>query len=124
MYRKESSDQLSFKDFSLPFGGKLLEKNRWVILAKLIPWKKVEDLYIESFSNKKMGPPAKSARKAFAALLIQERLNLTDEETIYQIQENPYLQYFMGYEEFKVDRPFDSSTLVHFRKRINLKIIR
>ena len=124
MYRKRVSDQLSFKDFYLPFGGKLSGNNRWVVLAELIPWDRIEKLYVKSLANERMGPPAKSARTAFAALIIQERLNLTDEETVLQIQENPYLQYFIGYREYKTKPPFDSSLLVHFRKRINLKIIR
>jgi len=37
---------------------------------------------------------------ALGALLIKERLGLTDRETVEAIQENPYLQFFIGYEEF------------------------
>ena len=33
------------------------------------------------------------------------------------LQENPYLQYFIGYHEYTYDKPFDSSTMVYFRKR-------
>ena len=38
MYRREHRDQLSFKDFFLPFGGQLSGDNRWIKLAELIPW--------------------------------------------------------------------------------------
>jgi hypothetical protein len=38
MYRTEDKQQLAFKDFYLPFGGKLNPTNRWVQLAQLIPW--------------------------------------------------------------------------------------
>ncbi len=31
--------------------------------------------------------------------------------------ENPYLQYFIGLSEFKLEKPFDSSMMTHFRKR-------
>lgn len=123
MYRNRTSGQLSFKDFYLPFGGELSGDNRWVLLADLVPWNKIEKQYSNNFSDNGMGAPAKSARIAFASLIIQERLNLTDEETVAQIQENPYLQYFIGYEEYKKEKPFDSSLLVYFRKRINTKII-
>ena len=34
-----------------------------------------------------------------------------------QIMKNPYLQYFLGYEEFQDKAPFDASTLVYFRTR-------
>ena len=38
MYRREHRDQLSFKDFFLPFGGQLSGDNRWIKLVELIPW--------------------------------------------------------------------------------------
>jgi len=40
-----------------------------------------------------------------------------------QIRENPYLQYFIGLSEYQEEAPFEASTLVHFRKRLNLKVI-
>jgi hypothetical protein len=43
MYRREHRDQLSFKDFLLPFGGQLSSDNRWIKLAELIPWDELED---------------------------------------------------------------------------------
>ena len=43
MYRREHRDQLSFKDFFLPFGGQLSGDNRWIKLAELIPWDDLED---------------------------------------------------------------------------------
>jgi hypothetical protein len=38
MYRREHRDQLSLKDFFLPFDGKLSGDNRWIKLAELIQW--------------------------------------------------------------------------------------
>jgi IS5 family transposase len=61
---------------------------------------------------------------ALGALIIKERLAVTDEETVEQIRENPYLQYFIGLHEFQEEEPFDPSMMVHFRKRINLEMIR
>lgn len=55
------------------------------------------------------------------ALIIQTKLGLTDEETAAQIQENPYLQYFLRYESYRDEKPFDSSMMVYFRKRLKLK---
>jgi hypothetical protein len=45
MYRTEDKQQLAFKDFYLPFGGKLNPTNRWVQLAQLIPWEDLEEEY-------------------------------------------------------------------------------
>jgi len=88
--------QTEFVDFYLPFGGKLTKNNRWVKLSELVPWDEVERCYAESLAGTKMGAPAISGRIAFGALIIKERLGITDEETVEQIIENPYLQYFLG----------------------------
>jgi len=52
------------------------------------------------------------------SLLIKEKLQLTDEETVETIRENHYLQYFLGYESYKDEKPFNPSMMVHFRKRL------
>ena len=122
MYRSSSPGQLSFADFYLPFGGKLSGENRWVKLSQLIPWDKLESAYAEQFTEGR-GAPGKSARLALGALIIQEKLGLPDRETIEQIRENPYLQYFLGLSEYTDKAPFEASSLVHFRKRLNTDLL-
>ena len=95
MYRKRQREQVEFENFHLAFGGKLRSDNRWVRLAKLIPWDEIEKRYAELFSETR-GAPAISAREAVASLIIKEKLGLTDEETVEQIRENPYAQYLLG----------------------------
>ena len=41
MYKKVEQFETESENFELPFGGKLAEDNRWVIMAKLIPWSEV-----------------------------------------------------------------------------------
>ncbi|MBA3964242.1 MAG: transposase, partial [Nitrospirales bacterium] len=48
-----------------------------------------------SFPKRMWGAPAKSSRLALGALILQERLGVTDRELVEQIAENPYLQYFL-----------------------------
>lgn len=122
MYR-HNQKQLRFENFYLPFGGKLRSDNRWVKLAKFIPWEDFEPDYAKSLASTDKGPPAKSIRVALGTLIIKERLGISDEETVEQIRENPYLQYFLGFEEFKDEPPFDPSMLVHFRKRLSMDFI-
>lgn len=122
MYRKESNSQLEFENFYLPFGGKLCSDNRWVKLSKLLPWDKIEKHYAKNFSYT-MGAPAKPVRMALGALIIKERCGFTDEETVEQIKENPYLQYFIGLEAYTNKAPFNPSTMVYFRSRIGLEMI-
>ncbi len=122
MYRKSELEKMEAEDFVLPFEGQLSEDNRWLIMAELIPWKEFEDEYARLF-DQKIGAPAKSFRMALAALIIQEKLGTTDRETVAQIQENPYLQYFIGLSKYSNNLPFNSSMMVYFRKRINREMI-
>ena len=122
MYRKLQSDPSPPEEFSLPFQGQLSSTNRWIILAEMIPWQEFEQEYEKYFDPDK-GAPAKQFRMALGALIIKEKLGISDRETVEQIQENPYLQYFIGLEVYQNDPPFDASMFVHFRKRITLDLI-
>ena len=70
-----------------------------------------------------MGAPSKSFRMALGALIIKEKLGISDRETVEQIKENPYLQYFIGLGEYSLEPPFDASRLAHFRQRIKVNLI-
>jgi IS5 family transposase len=95
--------------------------NRWVKLAKFIPWHDFEVAYAKKLSGSGLGPPAKSVRIALGALIIKEKLGTSDEETVEQIRENPYLQYFLGFTDYCDDEPFHPTMFVHFRKRFGKK---
>lgn len=120
MYKKRSG-QMRVEDFILPFSGKLDANNRWVKLSRIIPWEAFEEKYASKFGA--VGNPAKPARMALGALLIQTKLHITDEETVEQVQENVYLQYFVGLREYQTEAPFDPSMMVYFRKRITPEML-
>jgi hypothetical protein len=50
---------------------------------------------------------------ALGALIIKEILGTSDRETVEQIKENPYLQYFIGMISYSSETPFDASMMVH-----------
>ncbi len=116
MYRPEDREQLFIEDFYLPFGGKLRKDNRWVRIGEIIPWTYIEEIYAQNLSRE-TGRPALSARIAFGSIFISKYSSLTDEGTVAEIQENPYMQYFLGLHEFHDEPLFDPSMMVHFRKR-------
>ena len=118
MYRRSNTNQMIF-DFHIPFGGKLRSDNRWIILSQQIPWDQIESQYAGLFQGSNVGCPAKSSRVALGALIIKERLNSTDRETVEQIRENPYLQYFLGFSGYTDKEPFHHTSMVHFRKRFD-----
>ena len=120
---KFSDNQLKFSDFGQPVGMKMNPENRWVKKAELIPWDEIEKRYAELFTNKK-GNVAKALRMALGALIIQTEYGYSDEETVLQIQETGYLQFFCGYKEYDDSKPpFDASTMVYFRKRLTPEIL-
>lgn len=110
----EIENQLNFEDFVFPYG-KLNPDNRWVKMASEIPWEKIEVLYAEKFSKK--GNRAKNIRIALGSLIIKQILCCSDEETVLQVGENPYLQYFIGMKEYTHKAPFSSQSMTEFRKR-------
>ena len=103
-------------------GEDLSSENRWVKLAKIIPWAEFEDEYAKLFSSTE-GAVAKPFRMALGALIIKEKLKISDRETVEQIRENPYLQYFIGLLSYTNEPPFEASTMVNFRERITLELV-
>jgi IS5 family transposase len=114
MYRKQNAEQMKLE---IPYGVILDAENRWIKLSSIMPWEKIDETYSANFTGTN-GQVAKSSRLAFGALYIQRKLSLTDEETVDQIRENPSMQYFCGFETYTIQKPFDSSLMVHFRKRL------
>jgi hypothetical protein len=122
MYRKVDSPPTPPEKFEFPFEGKLSQDNRWVIMANLIPWEEFEEEYAQNFAED-IGAPALPFRMALGSLIIKERLGISDRETVEQIKENPYLQYFIGRKNYSNEAPYDASLLVRFRERINVNLI-
>jgi IS5 family transposase len=83
----------------------------------------LESHYAPQF-NAKTGAPAKPFQMAFGAVYIQQRLAVTDRETVALITESPYLQFFIGLSGYQPLQPFDPSMMVHFRKRIGPELMK
>jgi hypothetical protein len=56
------------------------------------------------------------------AVIIKHKLCLSDRETVAQIQENPYLQYFVGLSGYQMAAPFVPSLFVEIRKRMGQSV--
>jgi transposase, IS5 family len=113
-----SPSQTILPGFETPFSQKLNPNNRWILLANRIPWDKIASVYNKQMSGSAEGRPPLSARLVVGALFIKHLNNGDDRETILQIQENMYLQYFVGYSSFTTDEIFDPSLFVDIRKRM------
>ncbi len=121
MIRYTSCKQLTLAEFDWPFQTALDENNRWVKLSQCIPWDDLADAYYQGLSSSQ-GRPAKDARLVIGAVIIKHKLVLSDEETVQQIQENPYMQYFVGLAGYQMTAPFAPSLFVEIRKRMTTAV--
>ncbi|WP_332456877.1 IS5 family transposase [Petrimonas sp.] len=121
MIRYKSSRQLSISEFKMPFEAKLDENNRWVVLSKIVPWEEFARLYYKNFKSNR-GAPTKDARLVLGVIIIKHIMKTDDRGVIEMIQENPYMQYFLGLEAFTYEQVMTPSLLVSIRKRIDLDV--
>ncbi len=115
-----SQSQLTIEGFETPFSKTLDANNRWVILAKKVPWDSLANIYSKQLNNNIKGADGINPRVAIGALMIKHLRDLSDRETINTIQENLYMQYFIGYSGFSNEAPFDASLFVDIRKRLGV----
>ena len=122
MIRYTATKQLSIEDFQHPFGKSLNPNNKWVLLSNAIDWDLFATYYYEKMSRKR-GAPSKDARLVLGSLIIKHMCNLSDQATIEMIQENIYMQYFVGLSSFSWDPIFDASLFVSIRKRLSKSLL-
>jgi len=115
-----SPTQLVLNGFETPFSQRLNPSNRWVVLAHKIPWDSLVGVYSSQMLNDKTGASGINPRVAIGSIIIKHMCDLSDRETVLQIQENMYMQYFIGYSSFSNAEPFDPSLFVEFRKRLGM----
>jgi len=109
--------------FTLPFSGSLSPDNRWVVLSGKIPWDILVNIYQRQMRNYSTGASSINPRVVLGALIIKHICDLSDRETIEQIRENVYMQYFIGYSSFSNASPFDPSLFVELRTRLGMEQI-
>ena len=118
-----SQSQLTLTGFETPFTNQLDAKNRWVQLAHRIPWDSIVNVYEKQMRNSATGASNINGRVVLGSIIIKHMCGLSDQETMLQIQENMYMQYFIGYSSYSKEAPFDSSLFVEIRKRLGIEQI-
>jgi hypothetical protein len=93
------------------------------MLTFKIPWDEICNVYTKQVGISHTGRPLISPRVVIGSLTIKNMCNLDDRETVAQISENMYMQYFLGYSSFVPEPPFDASLFVEFRSRMCLEQI-
>lgn len=116
MINYTSQFQHKFEEFGNLYQMDLKQNNRWVKLAYHFPWDKCVKIYSKYFPE--MGRTAINPRIVIGSIIIKHKLSLSDEQTVQIIEENPYMQFFLGLEEFITEPLFSPSLFVEWRKRL------
>ena len=86
-------------------------------LSHQIDWTVFETAFGKTYSDGQ-GRPGNPIRVMVALHYIKYTFNLSDEDTVLGFVENPYWQYFCGFEYFQHKPPIDPSSLTRFRNRL------
>lgn len=121
MIRYTPASQLTLEGFSHPFDNELDSENRWVKLAGLIPWDELASIYARSLRSDS-GRETVDIRMVIGAMIVKHKLGLSDRDTVAQIAENIYIQYFCGLTSLQTADPFEHTLLVDIRKRMGAEV--
>jgi IS5 family transposase len=87
-----------------------------VRLAELVPWSRFDEAFGRFY--RPIGRPAKPTRLLVGLHYLKHVHDLSDEEVVARWVENPYWQFFCGFDFFQHEAPLDASTMTRWRKRI------
>lgn len=87
------------------------------VLAGRIDWKRFDELFAECYSPD-MGAPAKSIRLLVGLHYLKHAFNESDPSVLERWVENPYWQYFCGFDTMQHEVPLDDSSMSRWRTRI------
>ncbi len=87
------------------------------VLANKIDWSFFEKEFGKTYVEDR-GRPGKPIRLMVGLHYLKYSFNESDESVLARFLENPYWQYFCGFEYFQHNLPIDSSSLTRFRKRL------
>lgn len=106
--------------FLRSLSNQLIPNHPLIQLSKLIDWKSFEEDFSNLFVDK-VGQPAKPVRLVVGILMLQHMYGLSDENIVYRWVENPYWQFFCGYNFLQHKIPMHPTSLIKWRHRLGEK---
>ena len=92
-------------------------ENPLFILSRQIDWNSLENEFEGLFIETK-GAPAKPVKLVVGLLMLQHMFGYSDEGVVEEWVENPYWQFFCGYDFLQWKPPIHPSSLVKWRRRL------
>jgi len=86
-------------------------------LARAIDWDYFEREFGKYYTER-IGCPGKPIRLLVGLHYLKHAYDESDESCVERFLENPYWQYFCGFEYFQHELPLDPTTLVKWRQRV------
>jgi IS5 family transposase len=103
--------------FRARLGNQLDLQHALVRLAGLIDWSRFETAFGPLY-HESVGRPGKPTRLMVGLSYLKHTHNLSDEEVCERWVENPYWQFFCGFDYLQHRLPIDPSSLTRWRERI------
>lgn len=103
--------------FKSRLSSQLNPKDPLFILAGQINWASLEEAFGAQYTDGP-GQPPKPVRLMVGLMMLQHMHGLSDEQVVHQWVQNPYWQYFCGYDYLQWGLPSDPSSMTRWRKRL------
>lgn len=113
--KKESRGQLNL--FTSRLDQILNQEHPLVILADKIDWSLFEEAIADCYSED-LGAPAKGTRLMVGLHYLKHAFDESDESVVARWVENPYWQYFCGYEFMQHEFPIHPTSMTKWRQRV------
>ncbi|KKL69108.1 hypothetical protein LCGC14_2118250 [marine sediment metagenome] len=100
-------------------------KHQLLKLSKLIDWDSLEKQCSAIFIDNGLGGhPPKSVRLVVGILMLQHIHKFSDEEVVEVWVENPYRQFFCGFDYLQWEVPMDPTCLIKWRHRLGEEMLK
>ncbi len=92
------------------------KEHNLIRLSSLMAWSSFDEAFGKHY--RPLGRPAKPTRLMVGLHYLKHMHDLSDDEVVERWVENPYWQYFWGFDFFQHRLPIDSGTMTSWRKRV------
>src|SRR5476649_1769693 len=103
--------------FKNRLSNQLNPKDPLFILSHQINWSFFEEEFGALYKDGS-GQPPKPVRLMVGLMMLQHMNGLSDEQVVYQWVQNPYWQYFCGYDYLQWELPCDPTSMTRWRNRL------
>ena len=117
MKPKSRPDQTQLNLFQAQFEQLLNPDHPLCVLARKIDWQRFEVAFADCYCPD-FGAPGKSVRLLVGLHYLKHTFNESDESLLERWLENPYWQYFCGFDTMQHEPPLHSTSMTKWRNRV------